>query len=54
MDCGLSERILETDFAQFGAGAGHERTLAQLRAEVTRVRVGDDGPRILACTEKDV
>src|SRR5438094_10472758 len=51
VDGGSSEPILEADLAQPGVGAGHERTLAQLRAVVARVRVGDDYPWILACTE---
>src|SRR5882724_12328607 len=50
-DGGPAEPVLEADLAQPGIGIGHERALAQLRAEVARVRVGDDHPRILACTE---
>src|SRR5438552_8420217 len=53
VDGGSSEPVLEADLAQPGVGAGHERTLAKLRAEVARVRVGDDYPSILACTETE-
>src|SRR6266478_2405019 len=48
---GRSEPVLEADLAQPGTGVGHERPLAQLRAEVARVRVGDDFLSIVACTE---
>src|SRR5919204_3093313 len=51
LDGGLREPVLEADLAQPRVGAGHEGTLVQRRAEVARVRVGDDYPWILALTE---
>jgi len=40
--CGLSEPTFESRFAKSGVFAGDERSLADLRAGVSRVWVGDN------------
>src|SRR2546430_10058563 len=51
VDGGLSEPILEANVAQPCVGTRHQRPLAQLGAEVARLRVGGHHPWILAGTE---
>src|SRR6476660_6609162 len=43
-DCGLSHPVLEADLTERGIRLRHQRALAQLRAEVGRVRVADHFP----------
>src|SRR5688500_2121159 len=47
----LPEPVFEADLAEPGVGARHQRALAQLRAEVARVRVGDHFTGVVARTE---
>ena len=48
---GAAEPIFETRFAESRVIAWNERVLAQFGAEVARVCVGDDLPRIVACAQ---
>ena len=47
-DHGLAEPLFEAGLGEGGVGAGDECALAQLCAEVARVRVGDHLTRIVA------
>src|SRR5882724_10678391 len=51
LDHGLAEPFLEADIAQRGIGTRHQRPLAQLRAEVSSMGVGDHFTGIVACAE---
>src|SRR4029077_3374613 len=47
----LAEPVFEADVAERGARVRHQRALAQLRAEVARVRVGEHFTGVVARTE---
>src|SRR5690348_15073993 len=47
----LSQPVFEVDLPQSGAAFGHQRALAQRRAEVVRLGVGDDHARIVSAPE---
>src|SRR2546423_14140807 len=53
VDGGLSKPILEANVAQPCVGTRHQRPLAQLGAEVARLRIGGHHPWILAGTESE-
>jgi hypothetical protein len=49
--CGLVEPVLEARLAKSSAFTWHERVLAELRADVPRVRIGNHLAWIAACAE---